>query len=102
MVLIGLGLALMMITIYLLRLIVYGPPDISLALSAFVVLGPLGQGGYALLVGGENVALLFPAVVGARQMPASPLVGQMVYTVAFCAAYALFSIGICWAVIAGW
>ena len=39
MVLIGLSLALMIITVYLLRLITYGTPDITLILSAFIVLG---------------------------------------------------------------
>ncbi|KAI9572052.1 voltage-dependent anion channel, partial [Boletus coccyginus] len=46
-VIIGLSLAMMMTTVYLARLIVYGPPDANLILSAFVVLGPLGQGGYS-------------------------------------------------------
>lgn len=39
MVLIGLSLALMIITIYLLRLITYGTPDVTSILSAFIVLG---------------------------------------------------------------
>jgi len=39
MVLIGLSFALMIITVYLLRLITYGTPDITLILSAFIVLG---------------------------------------------------------------
>ncbi|KAH7888823.1 voltage-dependent anion channel, partial [Phlebopus sp. FC_14] len=49
MVIIGLSLAIMMITVYFARLILYGPPDANLILSAFIVLGPLGQGGYSLL-----------------------------------------------------
>lgn len=92
---IGLSLALMMITIYLLRLIVHGPPDASLVLSAFVVLGPLGQSGVALLLAGENVAQLIPQNADGR------LAGEMIYAVAVCAAYALFSMGLCWAIIAG-
>ena len=39
MVLIGLSFALMIITVYLLRLITYGTPDITLILSSFIVLG---------------------------------------------------------------
>jgi len=39
MVLIGLSFALMIITVYLLRLITYGTPDVTLILSAFIVLG---------------------------------------------------------------
>lgn len=41
MVIIGLSFALMFITIYALRLVAYGPPDISLILSSFIVLGEL-------------------------------------------------------------
>lgn len=39
MVFIGLSLALMIITVYLLRLITYGTPDVTLILSAFIVVG---------------------------------------------------------------
>ena len=39
MVLIGLSFALMIITVYLLRLITYGTPDVALILSSFIVLG---------------------------------------------------------------
>ena len=52
MVIIGLSFAIMMITVYLLRLIASGPPDPALILSAFIALGPLGQGGFSLLVNG--------------------------------------------------
>jgi tellurite resistance protein TehA-like permease len=95
MVLIGLSLALMVITIYLLRLIIHGPPDVSLILSAFVILGPLGQGGYSLLANGANLALLLPA--GRTQNAPS---GELVYAVAFCAAFVLWAMGLCWALLA--
>ena len=39
MVFIGLSFALMIITVYLLRLIMYGTPDITLIMSSFIVLG---------------------------------------------------------------
>ncbi|KAG2342894.1 C4-dicarboxylate transporter/malic acid transport protein [Suillus weaverae] len=57
MVIIGLGLALMMITVYLARLVISGPPEKLLVLSAFVALGPFGQGGYSLLINGQNLVL---------------------------------------------
>jgi tellurite resistance protein TehA-like permease len=42
MVIIGLSLALMMITVYLLRLITYGAPEFTLIVSVFIVLGRSG------------------------------------------------------------
>ncbi|KIJ67707.1 hypothetical protein HYDPIDRAFT_83372 [Hydnomerulius pinastri MD-312] len=99
MVIIGLSLALMMITIYLARLIFYGPPDANLILSAFVVLGPLGQGGYSLLVNGADLAALLPLHV-TGEFPMSPITGQLLYSFCFCGSFILWSMGICWIIIA--
>ncbi|KAG0704523.1 voltage-dependent anion channel-domain-containing protein [Suillus ampliporus] len=63
MVTIGLSLALMIISIYLARLITSGPPEKPLVLSAFVALGPLGQGGYSLLINGQNLSEILPLVL---------------------------------------
>ncbi|KAG1752929.1 voltage-dependent anion channel [Suillus lakei] len=63
MVIIGLSLALMMITLYLARLIISGPPEKLLVLSAFVALGPFGQGGYSLLINGQNLSEILPLVL---------------------------------------
>ncbi|KDQ57617.1 hypothetical protein JAAARDRAFT_130281, partial [Jaapia argillacea MUCL 33604] len=59
MVIIGLSFAIMMISIYLLRLICFGPPDVGMILSAFIALGPLGQGGYSLLMGKIPFAMAY-------------------------------------------
>ncbi|KAG9316480.1 voltage-dependent anion channel [Chiua virens] len=99
MVVIGLSLAIMMITVYLARLIVYGPPDANLILSAFVVLGPLGQGGYSLLVNGSNLAMLFPTHPGSM-FPMSSITGQLLFSFCFCGSFILWSMGICWIIIA--
>lgn len=99
MLIMGLSLALMMITAYLLRLILHGPPDANLILSAFVVLGPLGQGGFSLLVNGENISKLLPLHAG-DAFPLAPLTGQMLYSACFCGAWILWSMGIAWITIA--
>jgi tellurite resistance protein TehA-like permease len=97
---IGLSLALMMITIYLLRLVVHGPPDVSLILSAFIVLGPLGQGGYSLLLNGEVLArVLLPAAPGAAPALVRPS-GPVLFSVCFAGAFVLWSMGVCWIVVA--
>ena len=113
MVIIGLSLALMIITIYLLRLITYGAPDVTLILSVFIVvgksrtfyrafpiadtpgLGPLGQGGFSLLVNGENIAELLPLHFGS-QFPFIDQAGQMIFAVCFVGSFIFWSMGIAW------
>ena len=113
MLIIGLSLALMIITVYLLRLITHGAPDITLILSVFIVLGkpktfhraspiadtpglgPLGQGGYSLLVNGQNIAELLPLHFGS-QSPFVDQAGQMIFAVCFVGSFVLWSMGIAW------
>ena len=99
MVLIGLSFALMMITVYLLRLVTSGPPDPALILSAFITLGPLGQGGFSLLVNGQDLSELLPLHMG-DQFPTIELAGQMIFAGCFLGAYALFSMGVAWIILA--
>ncbi|KAI0821619.1 voltage-dependent anion channel [Trametes gibbosa] len=99
MVIIGLGFALMMITIYLLRLITSGPPDPSLILSAFITLGPLGQGGFSLLVNGQDLSELLPLHMG-DEFPTIALAGQMIFAGCFLGAFVLFSLGVAWILLA--
>ncbi|KAJ6487791.1 voltage-dependent anion channel [Mycena sanguinolenta] len=88
--LIGLSLAGMFATVYLMRLVVYGL-DSSLVISSFIILGPLGQGGFSFLVNGKNVARIpLPAYL-------SPTAIQ---TATFCAAWILWSISLFWLCIA--
>ncbi|KAF8207144.1 voltage-dependent anion channel [Mycena galopus ATCC 62051] len=82
----GLSLAGMIATVYLMRLVVYGF-DTSIILSSFIILGPLGQGGFSMLVNGQNVARIpLPTILS----PAA------IQTVCFCAAWALWSIALFW------
>jgi tellurite resistance protein TehA-like permease len=96
--LIGVSLALILIAVYLLRLIIHGPPDVSLILSACLILGPLGQGGYSLLVNGEVLSLFLADTMG-NAIFRSPVEGQVLFGVCFCGAYVLWSLGICWVII---
>ncbi|KAJ6468415.1 voltage-dependent anion channel [Mycena sanguinolenta] len=84
--LIGLSLAGMIVTVYLMRLVLYGL-DTGLILSTFIILGPLGQGGFSFLVNGQNAArIALPAALS----PAA------IETAAFCCAYALWSMALMW------
>lgn len=117
MVIIGLSFALMIITVYLLRLITYGAPDTTLILSSFIVLGkyrsfrgmntatdapssgPLGQGGYALLLHGESMAELLPLHFGSN-FPFIEQSGQMIFAVCFAGSFILWCMGIAWILVA--
>ncbi|KAJ6544067.1 voltage-dependent anion channel [Mycena capillaripes] len=88
MLLIGLSFGLMILTVYLMRLVVYGPPDSSVIFSSFIILGPLGQGGYSMLVNSKNLAQI--PVLSPSLSPAA------IEAVCFCAAWALWSVGLIW------
>ncbi|KAJ7106495.1 voltage-dependent anion channel [Mycena crocata] len=91
MLLMGLSLALMIITVYLMRLAIHGPLAPNLILSSFIIVGPLGQGGFSMLVNSRNLA-------GLQLSPfLSPVVIQ---SVCFCAAWAMWSMGLIWLCIA--
>ncbi|OCH83849.1 hypothetical protein OBBRIDRAFT_786857 [Obba rivulosa] len=98
MLLAGLPLAVMIIAVYVQRLIVYGLPSAPLILSAFIVLGPMGQGGWSLLLNGQNVSELLP-LHDQGSFPQSLLTGQMLFASCFSAAFMLWSMGICWIII---
>jgi tellurite resistance protein TehA-like permease len=92
---IGLTLALMIITIYLQRLVLYGPPDVNLILSAFVVLGPLGQGGYSLLVNGDAMFELLPKVHMGSIFIQPSVFAQIIYGVCLCGSWILWYVCYC-------
>ncbi|KAJ7116509.1 voltage-dependent anion channel [Mycena epipterygia] len=89
--LMGLSLALMIITVYLMRLSIHGPLDADLILSSFIILGPLGQGGFSMLVNSQNLTALH---LGAS------LSVEVIQSVCFCVAWLLWSMGLIWLCIA--
>ncbi|KDQ07098.1 hypothetical protein BOTBODRAFT_60204 [Botryobasidium botryosum FD-172 SS1] len=93
---IGLGLALMIITIYMHRLIVHGFPPKGLMVSVLLPLGPLGQGGYAALLLGDNLSRLLPITGYTSLILSSPMSGTMFQLVLFSVAFGLWSFGIWW------
>ncbi|KAF8893364.1 voltage-dependent anion channel [Infundibulicybe gibba] len=96
---IGLTLATMMITVYLMRLVLYGPPDPSLVLSGFIVLGPFGQSGFSLLINGQNLATQLPLHMAGRFSDWSKA-GEVMNVVCFCGAWVLWSMCIAWQIFA--
>jgi len=93
---VGLSLALMILTIYLLRLITHGLPPGGTVVSVFVPLGPMGQSGYAILLIGHNYRTLFPALSTANFAGDTTSAGIVVDMVCTCLAFILWSLGTMW------
>ncbi|KAJ7284614.1 voltage-dependent anion channel [Mycena rebaudengoi] len=91
MLIMGLSTALMIITVYLMRLVIHGPPNPNLVLSSFIILGPLGQGGYSMLANSRNLVDL---------RLSAPLSAEAIQSVCFCAAWILWSMGLAWLILA--
>ena len=95
---IGLSFTMMLTTAFLLRLYLHGPLDATIVLSTFTTLTPLGQGGFSMLINGQDISTLFAQT--ALSDPARQLGGQIVYSVCICGAYVLWSMGLAWVAVA--
>ncbi|KAI0341869.1 hypothetical protein BDW22DRAFT_1376036 [Trametopsis cervina] len=92
---IGLSFTMMLTTAFLLRLYLYGPLESNIVLTTFTTLTPLGQGGFSLLINGQNLESLFPATDAATQ-----LTGRVLFPICICGAYVLWSMGVAWIAVA--
>ena len=100
MVSIGLSLALMMLTMYLLRLIVHGLPPAGGIVSVFLPLGPTGQAGYSILLTGQYFRDHIPKTSSSSDFLGSPATGSTVYSVCVCISFVLWSLATMWALFA--
>lgn len=99
-VIIGLTLALMILTIYLLRLIVYGLPPGATILSVFLPLGPTAQSGFAVLLIGQNFKSLLPLDHGTSDVLRSSFTGDAINVTCICTAFLLWSLASMWIIYA--
>ena len=94
---VGLSLALMILTMYLLRLIVYGVPQGASVISVFIPLGPMGQGGYSVLLLGEGFRSVLPLQENsASQVLTAPQTGETIRVLCVCVAFVLWALGTMW------
>jgi len=100
MVTIGLSLALMMLTMYLLRLIVHGLPPGATILSAFIPLGPTGQAGYSFLLIGQSFRSLLPMHLKNSELLTSNSAGEIIDVICICSAFMLWSLAVMWVLFA--
>ena len=95
MVTVGLSLALMILTIYLMRLILYGLPRGTSILSVFLPVGPTGQAGYAILLIGQNINILLPFPSQSNFLSSSST-GAAIEAVSICLSFLLWSLATMW------
>ncbi|KJA19940.1 hypothetical protein HYPSUDRAFT_143058, partial [Hypholoma sublateritium FD-334 SS-4] len=97
---VGFTLAFMILTIYLLRLILHGLPAGGTVLSVFLPLGPTGQAGYAILLIGQGLSTLFPAISTASTSTSSEAAGAIINIVCTSIAFVLWSLATMWIIYA--
>ncbi|KZT41726.1 hypothetical protein SISSUDRAFT_1042532 [Sistotremastrum suecicum HHB10207 ss-3] len=93
---IGLPLAFMIGTIYLLRLIVYGLPSSPFITSMFLILGPLGQGGIAFIRISEVIADMSAAGLLPPPFFTDPYTASIVKFMGLTMALFLWCFGLWW------
>ncbi|KAJ3525696.1 hypothetical protein NM688_g8366 [Phlebia brevispora] len=95
MVAVGLALAFMILTMYLLRLIVYGVPQGASVISVFIPLGPMGQGGYSILLLGQGFRTILP-LKNNSQVLTDAATGETINVICVCVAFVLWALGTMW------
>lgn len=96
MVIIGLALTMMLLTVYLIRTILYGyskGPDI---LSIFFPLGPAGQGAYAILLIGSGFKSILPLTQETDGILETSSTGEIINVICIVTAFALWSFETMW------
>ncbi|KAF7899158.1 uncharacterized protein EAF01_008371 [Botrytis porri] len=91
----GFPLAMTILVIYFQRLTVYKIPPREVIVSVFLPLGPLGQGGFALMQLGKVSLTLFPQTNTLPAIPA-PGPGPIFYTLGFLLALIMWGFGLLW------
>ncbi|KAK5107700.1 hypothetical protein LTR62_000894 [Meristemomyces frigidus] len=89
----GIPLAMCVLVIYFLRLTLEHLPAKEAIVSTFLPLGPLGQGGFAIMQLGKVARTLFKE---SHALPAVANAGDMLYTIGFFIAIIMWGFGLVW------
>ncbi|PGH00014.1 tubulin gamma chain [Polytolypa hystricis UAMH7299] len=92
---IGMSLTVLVLGIYFQRLALYRLPPRSVIVTVALPIGPMGQGGYAILKLGEDARKYFPMT-----KTLDPNAGAVFYSVGFFTALMLWGFGLVWIFIA--
>ncbi|KAJ2140102.1 hypothetical protein IW136_002750 [Coemansia sp. RSA 678] len=87
----GVGISLMLITFYVVRLILHKLPPPETIVSVFIPLGPLGQSSYAIQLLGVQALRVFPD--GLSQMT---YLGEVLHSLGFFLGLLIWSLAIWW------
>ena len=90
----GVPLAMVVLVIYFQRLTVFSLPPREVIVSVFLPLGPLGQGGFAIMQLGKVAMKVFPetrSLPGTQRMP-----GDMLYVAGWLIALIMWGFAIVW------
>jgi tellurite resistance protein TehA-like permease len=97
---IGLGLALMILTIYFARLVVHGFPQGLSIISSFMPLGPCGQAGFSVLIIGQFMKETLPVPGSRSPFLGSAQAGEVVFILCVCISFILWTFATMWLVYA--
>lgn len=92
---VGLALAMMILTMYFLRLIIYGVPQGASVVSTFIPLGPMAQGGYSILLLGQGFRSILP-LQNSSQVLSSSGTGDIINVICVIIAFVLWSLATMW------
>lgn len=99
----GFGLALMIMTLYYARLAIYKIPPATIIVSAFLPLGPCGQGAFAILKLSSSLYQLSKAGQGGlTTQDDAVVIATAIYGVSIPIALAIWGLGLFWLVLAVW
>ena len=90
----GVPLAMCVLVIYFLRLTTNNVPPKEVIVSVFLPLGPLGQGGFAIMQLGKVAQSIFHST---HTLPTSTVyAGDIIYVFGFLTALIMWGFGLCW------
>nr|VWP00258.1 GATA type zinc finger protein Asd4 [Ganoderma boninense] len=92
----GLTLAFMVLTFYFLRLVLHGIPRSGGVVSVYIPLGPMGQGGYSILLLGVGYNAVLPLHYGSSAVLRLETAGQIVSVATLAIALVLWAMGTLW------
>ncbi|KAJ2666075.1 Plasma membrane sulfite pump involved in sulfite metabolism [Coemansia sp. RSA 1199] len=87
----GVGISLMLITFYIVRLVLHKLPPPETIASAFIPLGPLGQSSYAIQLLGVQALRVFPDA-----LPQMTYLGEVLHSLGFFLGLLIWSLAIWW------
>jgi len=89
----GIPLAMFIMVIYLQRLTIVGLPPREVIVSAFLPLGPLGQGAFGIMQLGKEAMRVFPLT---KTVPLAPGAGELFYSMGLLLAFVMWGFGLVW------